>query len=540
VFEKPFAELQVGMKIRQPHSAPASPGSVSASRRPVLLAPEQFDHLRDLLADFSGVYLDSARQRVLEHGLAQRLRATGDDLASYERRLRADSGRHELHQLAELVLNHETFFFRNLPHMRALREVLLPDLHRRKPAGAPIRIWSAGCATGEEAYSLAMIALEALGHPPPRPIEIWATDLSQAALRKARAGVYRGRAIGNLPSDLLARYLRRQGDAYAVADHVRALVRFEFLNLLDPFPTAARDLDIIFCQNVTIYFQLETCRKLIERFYDCLPGDGLLFLGFSETLWNVFDRFRSREVAGAYVYYKESEKLAPPAEVRKPTARSIDPAVRPDGRSAGTRPLVAPTAKEDRKTAPRVSRHEQRSFHDQTHPDPAHVRADEEALRQGRDLLELGQAAEALEALSHVSPQSTHARQALTLTARAHADRGDLDLAVAEIHRALELDTLNEEAYFLLGMIYSRQEQWQPAAQQFERARYLRPDLALVSFYLAEAYRNLGRPKLAEREYRNTLQKLDGHPPGALLDGVAIGWLRETCRRQLEYLPHAP
>ncbi|MFL5807526.1 MAG: CheR family methyltransferase [Roseiflexaceae bacterium] len=528
------------MKIRQPQFAPPSRGSSAASRRPLLLAPEQFGSLRDLLADFSGVYLDSARQRVLEHGLAQRLRTTGDDLPSYERRLRTDSGRDELHQLAELVLNHETFFFRNLPHMRALREALLPEIHRRKPAGAPIRIWSAGCATGEEAYSLAMIALEALGHPLPRPVEIWATDLSHAALRKARAGIYHGRAIGNLPPGLLARYLHRQGDTYTVAEAVRELVRFEFLNLLDPFPSNARDLDIIFCQNVTIYFQLETCRKLIERFYDCLPRDGLLFLGFSETLWNVFDRLRSREVAGAYVYYKESEKLSPPAGTRKQPTRTSDSAARSDGRTLGTRPLVAPTAKEEPKTAPRVSRYGQRSFHDQAPSNPAHARADEEAMRRGRELLELGQAAEALEALSHVSPQSTHAHQALTLTARAHADRGDLDLAVAEIHRALELNTLNEEAYFLLGMIYSRQEQWQPAAQQFERARYLRPDSALVSFYLAEAYRHLGRLNLAEREYRNTLQKLDGHPPGALLDGVAIGWLRETCRRQLEYLPHAP
>ena len=89
-------------------------------------------------------------------------------------------------------------------------------------------------------------------------------------------------------------------------------------------------------------------------------------------------------------------------------------------------------------------------------------------------------------------------------------------------------------------MIYGRQQQWQPAVQQLERARYLSPGSALVSFYLADAYRQLGRSELAVREYRNTLQKLDAQPPGAVLDGVAVGWLRETCRRQLEYLPHLP
>jgi chemotaxis protein methyltransferase CheR len=525
------------MKPQQPHLLYSLPPSAGGGVRFAPLAPEQFGRLRDLLADYSGVYLDSARQRVLEVGLAQRLQATGDELAGYERRLSGVGARDELRQLAELVLNHETFFFRNVPHLRALREVLLPDLHRRKPASAPIRIWSAGCATGEEPYSLAITALETLGSPLPRPIEIWATDLSDPALRRASSGVYRGRALGNLPADLLARYFRPQADGYAVGDQLRSIVRFEPLNLLEAFPDSARGVDLIFCQNVTIYFQLDTCRKLMSRFYDCLPEGGLLFLGFSETLWNVFDRFRSREVAGAYVYYKESEKL-PPAKPPKPAAtRRPQPAPADCGTS--TKPLAASSSKGGSNARPRVSAYDKRSLHDQTNLDHSHAQADEAALRKARELLERGQGAEALEALRRISPQSEWARPALTLAARVHADRGDLDLAVAEIHRALELDVLNEEAHFLLGVIYSRQQQWQPAVKQFERARYLSPESALASFYLAEAYRNLGRAAPAAREYRNTLQQLDGRPPGELLDGVAVGWLRETCRRQLEYLPLA-
>jgi chemotaxis protein methyltransferase CheR len=503
-----------------------------------VLSPERFGRLRDILADYSGVYLDSARQHVLEAGLAQRLQATSDDLASYESRLLGASGRDELRQLAELVLNHETFFFRNVPHLRALREVLLPEIHRRKPVGVPIRIWSAGCATGEEAYSLAITVLETLGRATSRPVEIWATDLSEPALRRARAGIYRGRSIGNISPDLLARYFQPHEDSYAVVDQVRALVRFEALNLLDPFPSFARDVDMIFCQNVTIYFQLDTCRKLIERFYDYLPSEGLLFLGFSETLWNIFDRFRSLEVAGAYVYYKESQKPEAPVETAKPAPRRHQSAPRSGRRTGDVASATAPLAKERPAAPTRVSRYDKRSFIDQKTLGSTHAQADAAALQRGRELLESGQIAEALEALRRISPQSECARQALTLAARAHADRGDLDLAVAEIHRALELDTLNEEAYFLLGMIYSRQEQWQPAVRELERARYLRPESALVSFYLAEAYRNLGRVAPAAREYRNTLQQLDEHPPGALLDGVAVGWLRETCRRQLDYLPH--
>jgi chemotaxis protein methyltransferase CheR len=496
-----------------------------------LLAPEQFTSLRDRLADYSGVYLDLTRLRLLEHGLAQRLHATGDDLASYERRIQRPDGRDELRLLAELVLNHETIFFRNGPHLRALREVLLPELHRRKPAGEPIRIWSAGCATGEEPYSLAITALETLGQPLARPVEIWATDLSDPALRKARAGFYRGRALQNLTEDLLARYFTPKDDGYIIGDALRALVHFESLNLLDPFPRYASGVDIIFCQNVTIYFQLKTCQELIARFYSCLPARGLLCLGFSETLWNIFDRFHSREVAGAYVYYKEA--LDPTASSAATASRQRQATPPPEQRQRALGPSRSSASKSS------VSRDQKEVFHDHAQLAIGRGVSDQGALASGRELLAQGKTDEALCALRGVSPQSACAPQALTLTARAHADRGDLDLAAAEVRRALEIDAMNEEAQLLLGVIFGRQGQWTMAIQQLERARYLSADSALVSFYLADAYRQDGRLDKATREYRNTLRKLDAHPPGMLLDGVAVSWLRETCQRQIEYLPRS-
>jgi chemotaxis protein methyltransferase CheR len=504
--------------------------TVTFSASAGLLTQEQFASLRDRLADYSGVYLDLARLRLLEHGLAQRLHATGDDLAAYEGRIQGPAGRDELRLLAELVLNHETIFFRNGPHLRALREVLLPEIHRRKPAGVPIRIWSAGCATGEEPYSLAITALETLGQPTTRPVEIWATDLSEPALRKARTGFYRGRALQNLPTELLARYFMPKDDGYLVGDALRAIVRFEPLNLLDPFPRYASGVDIIFCQNVTIYFQIKTCQELMARFYGCLPPGGLLCLGFSETLWNIFDRFHSREVAGAYVYYKETLESSPPSAVSSTRLRATTPALehRPISRGSA-RPAARRTG----------GSHTRETEQNQTGADGGRGLSDQAALDRGRDLLGQGNTDEALRVLRGVSPQSACAPQALTLTARAHADRGDLDLAAAEVRRVIEIDALNEEAQLLLGVIFGRQGQWPLAIQQLERARYLSADSALVSFYLAEAYRQDGRIDKAAREYRNTLRKLDVHPPGMLLDGVAVGWLRETCQRQMEYLPRS-
>lgn len=500
---------QRNQATRRPEKSPSTPTQ--------WLTPEYFVYLRDLLASYSGVHIDDTHQRLLEHGLAQRLRVTGDNLSAYRRRIAAD--RAELRYLSELLLNHETMFFRNVPHFQALRTVLLPELHQRKPAGAPIRIWSAGCATGEEPYSLAITALEAIGQPLGRPVEIWATDLSWPALQKARQGLYRGRSLQNVPPELLQQHFSLDDGVYAPNTAARALVRFEQLNLLEPFPPEAQNIDIIFCQNVTIYFQLKTCQALIARFYDCLPDGGMLFLGFSETLWNVFEQFHTREVAGAYVYVKgpatTTELIEPPIVLTRPVLQKATAA------ASIRRSRMAPASPVRLAPLPQQA---------------SAAEADRALLVQGQELLVQGRAAEALDRLRHISPQSAVVGAALLLIARAHADRGNLDLAIAEVQRAIEIDPLNHAAYLLLGVMYSRQDQWSAAIQMLERARYLDADSALISFHLAEAYRQANRFEKAQLEYRNTVQKLGRYPPGELLDGVAIGWLQETCQRHLDQI----
>jgi len=464
------------------------------------LSLAQADTLRAGLASYCGVYLDDSRRSVLRAAVERRAAACGLPAARYAERLGADRG--ELQRLAELILNHETLFFRNRPHMHALRTAILPELHRRLPPGVPLRLWSAGCSTGEEPYSIAIAALEALGDPLPRPVEILATDLSAAALAKARAAVYRGRTLSNLTIQQRARFFEPRGDGLAVAERVRRLVRFEQRNLLDPFPPELRGLHGVFCQNVTIYFQLATCRNLLARMYETMADGGALFLGFSETLWNIFDRFRWREVAGAYVYYKDPE---PP--------RQTTPLV------ATREPRPAPAARP--RPAPR--------------PLPTPFAGPEVAAR-GRALLDAGEAERALELFYATPLAGAEAPQILALAARAHANRGDLDLAVAEARRAIELSPLTTEAYLLIGLIYARQGQPQEAIRELERARYLDARSPLIAYHLAECYREAGRAGPALREYHNALRQLEAEPPDRLIDGVAVGWLSETCRHYVAQL----
>ncbi|MFV9506654.1 MAG: CheR family methyltransferase [Oscillochloridaceae bacterium umkhey_bin13] len=482
---------------------------MNGAPRPTSLNQRQIATLRDQLATYCGVYLDETRTVALEAAIQRRSRAVGQDLPGYLGSLGGD--RAELQRLAELLLNHETQFFRNRPHMQALREVILPELHQRLAPGAPIRIWSAGCATGEEPYSLAISAFEALGDVLPRPVEVWATDLSEAALYKARAASYRGRSLANLTPQQRARYFTPYGADLVVNERVRRLVHFEQLNLLEPFPAQAKGVQIVFCQNVTIYFQVQTCRALMARFYEAMEEGGTLFLGFSETLWNIFDRFRWREVGNAFVYYKESVPLVKPgpARVTAPLNRATAPLTKP--------PLPAP---------PRPPRPPRPS------PYPAgRNEAVVELAQRGRTLLDAGQAEAALELFYQAPLAGAQAPTILALAARAHADRGDLDLAAAEARRALELNALTTEAYLLLGLIAARQGRHAAAISQLERARTLDAASPVIAFHLAECYRQVGRLQDALNEYRRTIRTLASLPSDRLIDGVAAGWLSETCRR---------
>jgi chemotaxis protein methyltransferase CheR len=488
------------------------------------LSTGQFQTLANRLAEYSGFSLDGSRHRSLESALAVRIEALGlDDTRTYL--LQLDDA--ELHRLTELVVNHETQFFRTPAHHRALREEILPALHRERPSGQPLRCWSAGCATGEEPYSLAITALDVLGEPLPRPVEIYATDISAPALAKARAGRYRGRTLTNVGPDGLQRRFTADQGSFTIRPEVSALVRFEQHNLHAALPVWARSLDMISCQNVTIYFSVDVVRALMGRFFDVLTPGGYLFLGFSETLWRIFDRFETVEVSGAFVY-------------RKPLPRVILSKPRPQIRERmgtrelrerrGTRELRSLSHGPALSSIPTPQRIA--SMRRQLQPEPVTVNYAE----QGMALFKAGSLDEALKMLQQVKPDHQSYPQALATIARIHADRGAWEMAAAEARRAIELDVLTFDAHLLLGMLAANQERWDEAVTHLERVRYLEPRAPLPSFHLANAYRGQQQPDLAEREYRSTLRKLDGLEATEMLDGVTVAWLRETCQRFLQHL----
>ena len=193
----------------------------------------------------------------------------------------------------------ETYFWREFDQVRALVEHVVPAWFRE--GDRPLRIWSAACATGEEPYSLAM-ALEEAGWGD-RPIEIHASDASEAALGKARAGVYRERSFRALPAELRAKYFEARPEGEVLRREVAERVQFRWANLVDPASYAdLKPVDVIFCRNVFIYFSPAAIGRVVSAFAERMPARSHLFVGASESLLKLTDAFELEEVRGAFVY----------------------------------------------------------------------------------------------------------------------------------------------------------------------------------------------------------------------------------------------
>jgi len=255
---------------------------------------EDFEALRKLVKDLTGINLSEQKRELVYGRLARRLRALGlQTFAEYRDLLSSDGGR-EISELCNAITTNLTAFFREGHHFDYLREQVLKPLAAGSAATRRVRIWSAGCSTGEEAYSLAMTVIEALPDLRRWDVKILATDLDSDVLERAQRGIYAADRVRALGPQRLSRFFverrAREGLCYEVTPELTALITFKQLNLMHHLPMKG-PLDAIFCRNVVIYFDKDTQRELFARVaYLQRPGD-LLFLGHSESLFKVSENY---------------------------------------------------------------------------------------------------------------------------------------------------------------------------------------------------------------------------------------------------------
>ncbi len=272
------------------------------------MSEEDFRLIRDLIHSHCGIFFDRDAKFLLEKRLARRLEQHQlPGFKEYYHFLKYSRGREqELSDIMDVLTTNETYFFREEFQLNAFVGELLPELRalKEKRGDRTIRIWSAGCSTGEEPYTIAMLIMET-GVFNGWKIEIIGTDISHRVLQQARKGLYGKSSFRTTSPERIHRFFNEQDGLYRIHDEVRGLVTISHLNLLDENRMILLGkMDIIFCRNVIIYFDQAAKKSVIESFYRSLREGGYLLLGHSESLLNTTTAFALKHLKNDMVYQK--------------------------------------------------------------------------------------------------------------------------------------------------------------------------------------------------------------------------------------------
>ena len=503
---------------------------------------------RELVLERTGLNFHDKKRIDLENGLLKALNesalASGNghyNLEGYYNLLRDRdnaAARTEMERLINALTVGETHFFRDEAQFNALTDEVLPALIARKRAAAAsvgpdiqpqLRIWSVGCATGEEPYSIAILLKELLPDLDNWYVFIMGTDINQMALRRAQKAVYsdwsfrEGRAKTLRPR-YFTRYVtnsRADGagkDRYRLRDDIRQMVTFAHLNLIeDDYPAIHNNtvsMDLILCRNVTIYFAEETTRRVAQQLRTSLIDGGWLVVGHSEPSLTVYQEFQTHISSGAVLYQKTGRLYPLPPEPRPSVS---EPVSLPKMLKPQTSPLNLAVVDSRDKAKPPAS----------PEVDPYQVAG---------VLLNQGCIEEAIEELQRkLSAMPTFA-PAHAMLGRAYANLGQWATARYWCESAIKLDSLQAEAYHVLGLVHQHEGQLGAAIEMLKKAIYLDREAPLLHFNLALLYKKAGQPTNAQRVCRNTIRILEKWPPASIVPdsgGATAKHLLDAARRIL-------
>lgn len=272
----------------------------------VPMSLDEFRLLRDLIYDYCGIYYQDDAKFILHRRLLPRLAVHRlPDFSEYYGYLRYDPRRREeLDEVIERITTNETYFFREDYQLDALRLEILPEVAEAKRRGKHLTVWSAGCSTGEEVYSVIMLILES-GLFTGWDVRVFGNDISRRVLQVARKGLYGRASFRQTDPKFIRRYFREVEGKYQLKDEVKALASFGMVNLMDESQLAiVGEVDVILCRNVLIYFDQVSRKKAVGHFYRKLVKGGYLLLGHSESLLNLTTAFQIVHLEHDMVYRK--------------------------------------------------------------------------------------------------------------------------------------------------------------------------------------------------------------------------------------------
>lgn len=493
---------------------------------------------RALIAQRLGLQLGEAGHAPLVDVLARRIAATALDPEDYLDELARARLDGELGAVAEAVTIGETYLFRGAEQLRALTEVALPALAGGRPVGQPIQILSAGCASGDEPYSIAIAVREA---PAAWPVAIRAVDANRASLAQARRARYRGWALRETPVEIQRRYFRPAGRDFALDEAVRGAVAFEHRNLIDdPALWAPASHDVVFCRHVIMYFTPEVQRAVVERIADSLRPGGYLFLGHAETLRELSQRFEPGQVHGAFYYRLRSD--ARQRVVAPSGAAAIQPAPIAAAAVAGTVPVAVVDGAGGWVEAIRNAAERIAALTASRAATPPAVAARADDLAGVVELVRRERFGEALAVIDALPAEATDDPDVLLLHAVLLAHGGRLAAAQAASRRLLAIEWCGPRgprvagAHYVLALCCEAVGDRRGAEDHGQTAAYLDPTFAMPRLHLGLAARRVGDHAAARRELGHALVLLHRESASRLLlfgGGFDREALIALCRAEL-------
>lgn len=461
-----------------------------------------------------GLHFPEERWPDLERGVAAAAREFGyPDAESCARwLLSASLTRTHFEVLASHLTVGETYFFREKESLQVLEHQVLPELLRSRREGERhLRIWSAGCATGEEPYSIAMLLDRLVGDDKTWNVTVLATDINPRFLRKAAEGAYGEWSFRGTPAWIRELYFRKRKDGrFELHPDVRNKVTFFYLNLVDDvYPSLLNNtngMDVIFCRNVLMYFTPERTREVAGKLHRSLVDGGWLIVSPTETSNALFSSFSPVQFPGAMLYRKGARAEPAPVVPEPANVRRVTPSV-----SEG------PGGVEDA---------------------PPHLQPG--SLADARDDKQPGVLVASPVAEQREPEQEDGHRH--VENARRCANQGKLAEAIEWCGRAIAADKLNPAHHYLLATIQQEEGQTEAAARSLTRALYLDPDFVLAHFGLANIELRLGRQREAKRHFANALAALQAHAREEILpesEGLTAGRLSEIITSVLASQPRA-
>ncbi len=491
-----------------------------AIEMPIALAlPDTLlSRLSDFLESQVGLHFPRERWRDLERGIAAASRESEyPDVETFIHWvLAAPLTRNQIEGLASHLTVGETYFFREKRSLDILEQQILPELLRaRAQTERYLRIWSAGCCSGEEPYSIAMLLDRLIPDSEKWNVTILATDINPRFLRKAAQGVYGEWSFRDTPAWIRERYFSKRKDgAFQIQPRIRRRVTFSYLNLAeDAYPSLVNNtnaMDVIFCRNVLMYFAQERARQVIDKLHRSLGDGGWLITSPAETSTVLFSAFTAVEFPGAFLYRRITVGGPRTIAVRHPVPWY-------EG-AAGVAHSPAPAAP----SAPAVFSVARSAFA----PEVFQAAGGEQATKS-----------------ADADSREHDERETPRRKARACADEGRLAEAIEWCEKAIAADKLNPAHYYLLAAIEQERGQSESAERSLGRALYLEPDFALAHFALGNLCLSGGRQREAQRHFGNALTLLRACPADALLpesDGLSAGRLVEIIASVQASLPRAP